>query len=91
MAMAKVSEALVGATTALGYSELRQHQMTVVYHFLGGKDVFVSLPTSSGKSLCYCRLPKAFDVLRGTQSVDNQSIVIVVSSIVALMEDQVRQ
>ena len=51
--MAKVSE-------ALGYSELRQHQMTVVYHFLGGKDVFVSLPTSSGKSLCYCLLPKAF-------------------------------
>ena len=30
--------------------------------FLKGRDVFVS--TGSGKSLCYCLLPYAFDILR---------------------------
>ena len=47
----------------------------------------MSLPTGRGKSLCYCLLPKAFDVLR---KVRNQSIVVVVSPLIALMKDQVR-
>ena len=53
-----------------------------------GKDVFVSLPTGSVKSLCYCLLPKAFDSLRCSNSMATQSIVVVVSP---LMKDQVRQ
>ena len=60
-------------------------------HFLSGRDVFVSLPTGGGKSLCYCLLPKAFDILRGTSSCSKtQSIAIVVSPLVSLMIDQVR-
>lgn len=87
----RIECAIRDATVALGYSELRQHQKNVVTHFLEGKDVFVSLPTGSGKSLCYCLLPKAFDSLRCSNSMVTQSIVVVVSPLIALMKDQVRQ
>ena len=87
----KIQQAIIMATEALGYSQLRQLQERVVTHFLLEKDVFVSLPTGSGKSLCYCLLPKAFDSLRGSNSVATQSIVVVVSPLIALMKDQVRQ
>ena len=48
-------------------------------------DVFVSLPTGFGKSLCYILLPRVFDLLRG---VEKKSIVAVISPLIALMEDQ---
>ena len=48
--------------------------------------MFVSLPTGSGKSLCYAVLPAAFDSLRES----GRSIVIVVSPLIALMKDQVQ-
>ena len=51
-----------------------------------GKDVFVALPTGYGKSVCYFALPLVFDRVR---AVTNKSIVLVVSSLVALMKDQV--
>ena len=44
-------EAIASATEKLGYSELRKNQELVVRHFLRERDVFVSLPTGSGKSL----------------------------------------
>ena len=47
--------------------------------FVKGKDVFVALPTGFG-----C-LPFLFDALKSVQN----SIVIVVSPIIALMKDQV--
>ena len=76
----RVQKAIDEATKLLGYSELRANQAQVVSHFLSGRDVFVSLPTGDGKSLCYCLLPKAFDILRGTSSCSKtQSIAIVVS------------
>ena len=51
-----------------------------------GKDVFISLPTGYGKSLCFALLPYIFDTIRG---VENKSIVMVVSPLIALMKDQV--
>ena len=44
--------------------DLREHQLDAAKKFLQGNDVFVSLPTGSGKSLIYAVLPFAFDHLR---------------------------
>ena len=50
--------------------------------------MFVCLPTGSGKSLCYCLLPKVFDKLK--PPCTHSSIVAVVSPLISLMKDQVR-
>ena len=71
----------------MGYSSLRPDQEKVVVAFMKGKDVFVSLPTGSGKSLCYSILLKVSDSIR---SSPGKCIVIVVSPLIALMKDQVR-
>ncbi len=47
----------------------------------------MSLPTGSGKSLCYFVLPYTFDILRGATS----SIVVIVSPLSALMKEQVEK
>ena len=57
-----------------------------ISQFASGKDVFVSLPTGYGKSLCYTILPALFDWLH---SVEKKSIILVVSPLRALMKDQV--
>ena len=67
----------------VGYSALRERQQQIVKAFVPGQDVFVALPTGSGKSLCFCILPAGYDILRG---VENLSLVVVVSP---LMKGQV--
>jgi len=59
--------------------------------FVKGNDVFVFLPTSGGKSLCYACLPWVFDALRSGGEVGSEhlSIVVVVSLLLSLMKDQV--
>ena len=57
----------------LGYHNLKEEQKKVVNAFKG-KDVFVSLPTGYGKSLCYAILPLVFDKRR--EAVKRRSIVI---------------
>ena len=73
------------AASSLGYV-LKPEQQTSIEKFVCGKDVFISLPTGYGKSLCYILLPRVFDLLRGAE---NKSIVLVVSPLIALMKDQV--
>ena len=82
-----VDHAIVAAARLLGYESLRPRQTEAIKGFLVGRDVFVCLPTGSGKSLCYCLLPTASDILR---SWEKQAIVVVVSPLVALMKGQVR-
>ena len=48
----KVLEAIDDGKNKLGYQSLRQHQKKCVESFLKGEDVFVCVPTGSGKSLC---------------------------------------
>lgn len=76
----QVGSAITAAAQDLGYSQLTSHQSLVLHEFLSGKDVFVSLPTGSGKSLCYWVLPGAFDTLRKTK----ESIVMVVSPLMKI-------
>ena len=97
-----MEDAIAHALSKLDYTELRTNQEKVVKEFLNGNDVFVNLPTGSGKSLCYCLLPLAFDFLRrkkreeeenpdpDTCTASPKSIVLVVSPLIALMKNQVK-
>ena len=62
------------------YDSFRKGQREIIEDVLQGKDVLGILPTGSGKSICY-QLPAL--LLPGT--------VIVVSPLIALMMDQVKQ
>ena len=76
-----IDNAISKATKELGYNELRPNQLAAITSFVNGRDVFMCLPTGSGKSLCYCLLPTVFDKLKAcTQS----SIVVVVSPLISL-------
>ncbi len=61
-----------------GYKKFRSHQKEIISNLLDGRDVFASLPTGGGKSICY-QLP----------ALHMKGITIVLSPLVALMKDQV--
>ncbi len=75
------------AAHSLGYSSLKKEQEEAIAAFISGNDVFVSLPTGYGKSLCFALLPVVFDILRRVQK--HECIVMVVSLLSTLMKDQV--
>ena len=78
--MSSVEEIVRHEAKVLGYEKLRPQQVRVVESFVGGNDVFVSLPMGYGKSLCFGLLPRVFDTIRG---VKKWSITkVTVSSIV---------
>ena len=63
-----------------GWSDFRAGQRPVVEALLAGRDCLAVLPTGAGKSLCF-QLPPLV----------RQGLVVVVSPLVALMQDQVSQ
>ena len=79
-------DTVMDAGRRLGY-EMRPRQQEVVLTFLKGKDVFVSLPTGSGKSLCYWILPWTFDKIKG--HLNPSSMIVVISPLISLVRDQV--
>ena len=61
-----------------GYSEFRGPQAEIIAHVANGGDALVLLPTGGGKSLCY-QIP----------SLVRDGMGVVVSPLIALMQDQV--
>lgn len=63
-----------------GYSQFRPLQEEIVDASIYGKDVLALLPTGGGKSICF-QVP----------GIAREGITIVISPLIALMEDQVNQ
>jgi ATP-dependent DNA helicase RecQ len=61
-----------------GYEKFRGQQQTIIDHLVNGQDALVIMPTGSGKSLCF-QIP----------SLIRPGVGIVVSPLIALMQDQV--
>ena len=90
--------AIYKAASQASFASLFTKQRESVARFVSGNDAFVSLPT--GAVVCYIRLlplffkssllhrliPPFFDSLRG---VPSQSIIVVVSPLNSLKDDQV--
>jgi ATP-dependent DNA helicase RecQ len=64
--------------TVFGFPEFRGLQEEIIRHVAGGGDALVLMPTGSGKSLCY-QIP----------SITRPGLGLVVSPLIALMQDQV--
>jgi ATP-dependent DNA helicase RecQ len=64
--------------SSFGHSDFRPLQSRIIHHVLCGRDVLAVLPTGGGKSLCF-QIP----------ALATDRLTIVVSPLIALMEDQV--
>ncbi|MEZ4924061.1 MAG: RecQ family ATP-dependent DNA helicase [Crocinitomicaceae bacterium] len=63
-----------------GYDQFRQGQDSTIEHILEGKDCLALLPTGGGKSICY-QVP----------GLAQEGVCLVISPLIALMQDQVKQ
>jgi len=75
-----LQEAKIKFQQIWGYQDFRPPQGEIVQSLLAGKDALIILPTGGGKSICF-QLPALLQT----------GLTIVVSPLVALMENQVNQ
>ncbi len=70
--------------------DLESKQLEAMEALYSGKDVFLLLPTGSGKSICYECLPFLYDYkLHLTATPSQRTTVLVISPLVSLMINQV--
>lgn len=74
------NSALKCLQSLFGYEQFRGDQQAVIERLIGGEDTLVLMPTGGGKSLCY-QIP----------SILRDGVGIVISPLIALMQDQVQQ
>ena len=79
-----------------GYDDFRGRQREIIDHVIAGRHAMVIAPTGSGKSLCFqipalCDVHGNADVLGGGNADDDNDnpLTLVLSPLVALMQDQV--
>ena len=91
-----IEDAISAAASILGFSQLREHQFSGAMSIISGKDTFVAKPTGSGKSLIYYLVPLATDYIDSKMSdasvtKDDRNFAVVLSPLVSLIKDQMRQ
>ncbi|MEQ8395723.1 DNA helicase RecQ [Thalassobaculum sp.] len=74
-----MSTARAALAEVFGFHDFRPGQQEVVTSLLAGRDTLAVMPTGAGKSLCF-QLPAVID----------GGLTVVVSPLIALMDDQVR-
>ena len=80
-------EASISVQNQFGISSFLPEQQQAMEYFFARNNIFVNLPTGYGKSLIFQSLPIVADVLFSQPRGSN--IIVVISPLKALMEDQI--
>ena len=84
------AKAFKEAVSNLRLTKLYPERVNALFHFLSRENVFVNLPTSYGKSMIFQIAPLvASELSKSRTQFEAHCIVIVISPLVALMNDQV--